>query len=55
MFEKEGLLIFGPNKAAAQMEASKSFAKDIMKLNIVFEYAISGLSNIINECTNGKK
>ena len=31
------------------------FAKDIMKLNIVFEYAISGLSNIINECTNGKK
>ena len=31
IFEKEGLLIFGPNKAAAQMEASKSFAKDIMK------------------------
>ena len=31
------------------------FAKDIMKLNIVFEYAISGLSHIINECTNGKK
>ncbi len=31
MFEKEGLLIFGPNKAAAQMEASKAFAKDVMK------------------------
>lgn len=30
-FEKEGLLIFGPNKAAAQMEASKAFAKDVMK------------------------
>lgn len=30
-FEKEGLLIFGPNKDAAQMEASKAFAKDVMK------------------------
>lgn len=30
-FESEGLKIFGPNKAAAQMEASKSFAKDVMK------------------------
>lgn len=30
-FEKEGLFIFGPNKAAAQMEASKAFAKDVMK------------------------
>ncbi len=31
VFEKEGLLIFGPCKTAAQMEASKSFAKDVMK------------------------
>lgn len=30
-FESEGLKIFGPNNAAAQMEASKSFAKDVMK------------------------
>lgn len=30
-FEKEDLLIFGPNKDAAQMEASKAFAKDVMK------------------------
>lgn len=30
-FEREGLLIFGPNKAAAMMEASKAFAKDVMK------------------------
>lgn len=30
-FEKEGLLIFGPNKASAMMEASKAFAKDVMK------------------------
>jgi phosphoribosylamine---glycine ligase len=29
-FEKEGLKIFGPNKEAAQMEASKFFAKEIM-------------------------
>ncbi len=29
-FEKEGLKIFGPNKDAAQLEASKAFAKEIM-------------------------
>jgi len=29
-FEKEGLKAFGPNKAAAQLEASKAFAKEIM-------------------------
>ncbi|MEN9923042.1 MAG: hypothetical protein RIS09_556, partial [Actinomycetota bacterium] len=26
----EGFLVFGPNKAAAQIESSKSFAKDVM-------------------------
>ncbi len=31
VFQQEGLLIFGPDKKAAQMEASKSFAKDVMK------------------------
>jgi len=30
-FEKEGLKIFGPNKAAAQLEGSKSFSKNLMK------------------------
>ena len=30
-FESEGLTIFGPTKAAAQIEGSKSFAKDLMK------------------------
>lgn len=30
-FEKEGLKIFGPNKAATQVESSKDFAKSIMK------------------------
>lgn len=30
-FEEEGLKIFGPTKAAAQVEASKDFAKGLMK------------------------
>lgn len=30
-FQKAGLKIFGPKKAAARLEASKSFAKDVMK------------------------
>ncbi|MGE7622449.1 phosphoribosylamine--glycine ligase [Viridibacillus sp. NPDC096237] len=34
-FQKEGLLIFGPTKAAAKIEGSKSFAKELMqKYNI---------------------
>ncbi|MGC9599397.1 MAG: phosphoribosylamine--glycine ligase [Minisyncoccia bacterium] len=30
-FQKEGFLIFGPTKAAAQIEASKAFAKQLMQ------------------------
>lgn len=30
-FEKEGLKIFGPNKAAAEIEGSKVFSKNLMK------------------------
>src|SRR5262249_555458 len=30
-FQKEGLKIFGPSKAAAQIEASKVFAKKLMR------------------------
>ncbi len=30
-FEKEGLLIFGPSKAAAELEGSKTFSKNLMK------------------------
>ena len=30
-FTEEGIVIFGPSKAAAQIEGSKSFAKDLMK------------------------
>ena len=31
LFHKEGLRIFGPSKAAAQIEGSKAFAKDLMQ------------------------
>ena len=31
VFEKEGLRVFGPNKAAAILEGSKAFSKDLMK------------------------
>lgn len=30
-FEKEGLLVFGPSKAAAELEGSKTFSKNLMK------------------------
>jgi len=30
VFAENGLLVFGPNRAAAQLEGSKSFAKDVM-------------------------
>ncbi len=50
-FEKNGLKIFGPNKKAAQLEASKSFAKEIMLLNNVptaFAAEFSDSKNAIN-------
>ena len=31
LFEKRGLRIFGPNKAATRLESSKAFAKNLMK------------------------
>jgi phosphoribosylamine---glycine ligase len=31
LFQKEGLRIFGPSKAAARLEGSKAFAKDLMQ------------------------
>ncbi|HEY2920208.1 MAG TPA: phosphoribosylamine--glycine ligase, partial [Candidatus Binatia bacterium] len=33
LFESRGLKIFGPNKAAAQLEGSKAFAKEILRVN----------------------
>lgn len=40
-FEKEGFLVFGPSKYAAQLEGSKTFSKDLMKENNIptAEYA----------------
>ena len=36
LFKAEGLAVFGPSKAAAQLEGSKSFSKDLMaKCNII--------------------
>src|SRR3990170_8959918 len=33
LFESRGLRIFGPNRAAAQLEGSKAFSKEILKAN----------------------
>jgi len=33
LFEERGLRIFGPNRAAAQLEGSKAFAKEILQQN----------------------
>jgi phosphoribosylamine--glycine ligase len=33
LFESRGLRIFGPNKAAAQLEGSKAFTKEILRAN----------------------
>jgi len=33
LFDSRGLRIFGPNRAAAQLEGSKAFAKEILKTN----------------------
>lgn len=33
LFEKDGIRILGPNKAAAQLESSKVFSKELMRLN----------------------
>ncbi|MSR56242.1 MAG: phosphoribosylamine--glycine ligase [Planctomycetaceae bacterium] len=34
-FEKEGLLVFGPARSAAELEGSKVFAKDIMRQSAI--------------------
>ena len=35
LFESRGLRIFGPNQAAAQLEGSKAFAKEILRSNAI--------------------
>lgn len=34
-FEKEGLLVFGPARSAAELEGSKVFAKDVMRASAI--------------------
>ena len=62
VFEKRGLKIFGPDKIAAQLEGSKSFAKDFMlKYGIPTAKAAdftdfeSAKKYIENEFANGEK
>jgi phosphoribosylamine---glycine ligase len=60
VFEKEGLKVFGPNRSAAQIEGSKSFAKQLMlKYNIPtaagrtfndYEHAVLHLEHIAFPC-----
>ncbi|MGS0745115.1 phosphoribosylamine--glycine ligase [Syntrophomonas erecta subsp. sporosyntropha] len=60
-FQKEGLLIFGPSAAAARLEGSKVFAKDLMqKYGIptaayqVFDQAEPALSYVRSITSQGK-
>ena len=41
VFEAEGLRVFGPNKAAAILEGSKAFSKDLMKKYNKVNYLVS--------------
>ena len=41
LFEKRGLRIFGPTKAAARLESSKAFAKNLMKKYHIRQGSIS--------------
>lgn len=50
-FEEEGLKVFGPKKAAAEIEGSKSFAKEIMKK---YEIPTAGFE-VFNEFAAAKK
>ena len=44
-FEAEGLRVFGPNKAAAILEGSKAFSKDLMKKNNIPTAAYENFDN----------
>ena len=48
-FEAEGLRVFGPNKAAAILEGSKAFSKDLMK-----KYNIS-INNVVRHYDASRK
>ena len=46
LFRERGLAVFGPTKAAAQLEASKAFAKELMKKARRAMPGIQGLSGL---------
>ena len=46
LFESRGLRIFGPNRAAAQLEGSKAFAKDILAENGIPTAAFGTFSDV---------
>ena len=58
-FKEEGLRVFGPNKAAAVIEGSKAFTKELMK-SIIFQLRRTKLLQIMKKqystlkswCTN---
>ena len=45
LFEKRGLKIFGPNRAAARLEGSKAFAKEILQENRIPTAAFATFSD----------
>jgi len=53
LFEAEGLRVFGPNKKAAQLEASKIFAKELMsaeKIPTAHARTFSSSAEALNYC-----
>lgn len=62
VFNRRGLKVFGPDKAAAQLEGSKSFAKDFMLRHgiptaraVTFDKAASAIEYVKNEFAAGEK
>lgn len=55
LFEKNGLKIFGPSKAAAQLEGSKSFTKDFLKRHHIPTAAYEVFTDAQKACEYVKK
>ncbi len=62
VFEKRGLKVFGPDKAAAELEGSKSFAKSFMERHGIptaraaaFDNAAAAAAYVRQEFANGEK
>ncbi|HAH70262.1 MAG TPA: phosphoribosylamine--glycine ligase, partial [Succinivibrionaceae bacterium] len=50
LFEKSGLKVFGPSKAGAQLEGSKSFTKDFLKRHGIPTAAYEVFTDTKNAC-----